>query len=152
MECLGSRAFSLINFNVPSNRVFREAAAPIYERIATENIRFEKTHPGECHLENSHSYKQENQALAAMKFFANPIPIYSFPKKKGGPGFPEPPDFPNAGKGLLYQRHLHDLAEFHSGMQPLRGKPVEVDAGRHLRSEEHTSELQSHSFISYAVF
>src|ERR1041385_4118630 len=100
MECLGSRAFSLINFNMPSNRVFREAAAPIYERIATENIRFEKTHPGEWHLKKSQSYKQGNQALDGNKVFENPNPISPFPKKKGGPGFPEPPDFPNAGKGL----------------------------------------------------
>ena len=27
-----------------------------------------------------------------------------------------------------------------------------LPAGRIMRSEEHTSELQSHSFISYAVF
>src|ERR1041384_7218400 len=132
MECLGSRAFSLINFNVPPNRVFREAAAPIHERIATENIRLAKWHPGECPLENSHSYKQENQALGAIKFFANANPIYSFPKKKGGPGFPEPPDSPDAGKGLLYQRHLHDLAEFHSRMQP-----DSPDAGKGLLYQRH---------------
>src|ERR1051326_3290914 len=39
--------------------------------------------------------------------------------------------------------------------RPMRAKlvhPRPIDFADHNRSEEHTSELQSHSFISYAVF
>src|ERR1051326_3250056 len=45
------------------------------------------------------------------------------------------------------------------GMSTNGGQPLEINAGVSFaparnspRSEEHTSELQSHSFISYAVF
>src|SRR3546814_2149230 len=45
----------------------------------------------------------------------------------------------------------HDVAEFATALravgEPMRGKPV-----KELRSEEHTSELQSLMRISYAVF
>src|ERR1051326_9543637 len=52
----------------------------------------------------------------------------------------------------IYTLSLHDAL-------PIWGKPVRNDAGRTWklrrftnRSEEHMSELQLHSFISYAVF
>src|ERR1051326_2777791 len=38
------------------------------------------------------------------------------------------------------------------GRPPWQPMPPVVGITVHLRSEEHTSELQSHSFISYAVF
>ena len=37
-------------------------------------------------------------------------------------------------------------------MRLFNRKKEESESQRHERSEEHTSELQSHSFISYAVF
>src|ERR1051326_8130046 len=70
------------------------------------------------------------------------------------------------------QSFLLELAVARAGEDAVVARPGEIDlddfldpprAGRHhhhsvgeedrlLRSEEHTSELQSHSFISYAVF
>src|ERR1051326_6877036 len=44
----------------------------------------------------------------------------------------------------------NDLASPRTGIMPhLAARPSRL---LHARSEEHTSELQSHSFISYAVF
>src|SRR3546814_2276586 len=59
------------------------------------------------------------------------------------------------------RHHLHDSAVFlHHGIEPRRAEigpgrdrcEVIVDMRRHVRSEEHTSELQSLMRISYAVF
>src|ERR1051326_6805488 len=59
----------------------------------------------------------------------------------------------DSGKPIVFV-----LANIHAGevegkeaVQHLAGRLVEGDL-HPLRSEEHTSELQSHSFISYAVF
>src|ERR1051326_5477452 len=50
------------------------------------------------------------------------------------------------GVERLEERARALAAEFTLARDPRRGPP------RLLRSEEHTSEFQSHSFISYAVF
>src|ERR1051326_3501635 len=60
----------------------------------------------------------------------------------------------------IYTLSLHDALPI-SGRPPVAGQvrldchrlsPGRLLHPRHRRSEEHTSELQSHSFISYAVF
>src|ERR1051326_9296081 len=55
----------------------------------------------------------------------------------------------------IYTLSLHDALPIASTMSMARRSPSwRGSTGRspNIRSEEHTSELQSHSFISYAVF
>src|SRR3546814_2355038 len=49
-----------------------------------------------------------------------------------------------AGKAVIFRRQI--------GRQFALGEPQRVEIGRKMRSEEHTSELQSLMRISYAVF
>src|ERR1051326_9600115 len=52
----------------------------------------------------------------------------------------------------IYPLSLHDaLPISYPNWKPLQPFPCS-STSLHNRSEEHTSELQSHSFISYAVF
>src|ERR1051326_2004925 len=59
------------------------------------------------------------------------------------PLFPDTPLFRSLGERTLEPGLVGALG------QPEAAVPAEAPA---VRSEEHTSELQSHSFISYAVF
>src|SRR6186713_3671944 len=54
----------------------------------------------------------------------------------------------------LYTLSLHDALPIPGAVEPTAHDPRgrRVGARQLLRSEEHTSELQSHSGISYAVF
>src|SRR5881296_4761704 len=52
---------------------------------------------------------------------------------------------------LLYTLSLHDALPI-SGDPGPRPQPADWQESEGRRSEEHTSELQSHSNISYAVF
>ena len=56
-----------------------------------------------------------------------------------------------AQKGIMVQAEPEGLKRGLLGRSVLKGDVV-VLGGVQRRSEEHTSELQSHSFISYAVF
>ena len=67
--------------------------------------------------------------------------------------------FTQAMKKLGIQRRLYTAGEHKGFLDPFSPEnPEEVEFAKgllkkiHERSEEHTSELQSHSFISYAVF
>src|ERR1051326_9635122 len=52
----------------------------------------------------------------------------------------------------IYTLSLHDALPISRGSSTPTAGPECPAAGWRTRSEEHTSELQSHSFISYAVF
>src|SRR5881296_4791222 len=54
---------------------------------------------------------------------------------------------------LLYTLSLHDALPIDAnGREPVGQAPAPKAGLAHVRSEEHTSELQSHSNTSYAVF
>src|SRR3546814_10202700 len=57
---------------------------------------------------------------------------------------------PRATRGQLLR--VHDASLLEAVLEPRSAQPVELDADTMLRSEEHTSELQSLMRTSYAVF
>src|ERR1051326_6140906 len=85
------------------------------------------------------SSKENHSAIQTVKSF---FPGGKDKNKEHDPASPNPPPVPPGGEG-------HEVGG--SGDLAVRQAAAAAEAFKMMRSEEHTSELQSHSFISYAV-
>src|SRR3546814_10109333 len=61
-------------------------------------------------------------------------------------------DFGIRYRPLVFQQRAHDLARAGRRKTPVSAEGNQQEVGHDVRSEEHTSELQSLMRISYAVF